>query len=83
MGAFPVHSDMASLREWVEHGRNGLLFPVDDVAALATCLGDALQDTQLRERAAKLNWEVVVRRVDRAGLREQLRQWISLMVSGR
>ena len=83
MGAFPVHSDMASLREWVEHGRNGLLFPVDDVAALSGCLDRALQDTQLRDRAARQNWEIVEQRIDRATLREQLRQWIDLAAAGR
>ncbi len=83
MGAFPVHSDMASLREWVDHGRNGLLFPVDDVSALAACLEQALQDAPLRSRAAKLNWEIIEQRVDRAGLRERLRQWIALASPGR
>ncbi len=76
MGAFPVHSDMASLREWIEPGRNGLLFPVDDVPALAACLEQALVDAPLRERAAQLNWEIVERRADRTLLRERLRQWI-------
>ena len=83
MGAFPVHSDMASLREWVEHGRNGLLFPVDDVDALAACLSQALQDAPLMERAAQLNWQIVEQRVDRARLREKLRQWIELAAAGR
>jgi glycosyltransferase involved in cell wall biosynthesis len=82
MGAFPVHSDMASLREWVEHGRNGLLFPVDDVAELGRCLEKA-RDVQLRDRAAQLNWQIVEQRVDRAGLRERLRQWIALAAPGR
>jgi glycosyltransferase involved in cell wall biosynthesis len=83
MGALPVHSDMASLREWVDHGRNGLLFPVDDVEALGACLDQALQDAPLRERAARANWKIVEQRVDRATLREQLRQWIAQAVSGR
>ncbi|HET7099353.1 MAG TPA: hypothetical protein VFI61_03925, partial [Patescibacteria group bacterium] len=79
----PVHSDMASLREWVQHGRNGLLFPVDDVAALGACLEQALADAPLRARAAQLNWEIVEQRADRAVLRGRLREWIAQAAPGR
>ena len=78
MGALPVHSDMSSLREWVEHGSNGLLFPVDDVAVLGKCLRTALTDTELRQRAAERNCSIIEERVDRSKLREKLKGWIDL-----
>lgn len=78
MGALPVHSDMSSLREWVEHGSNGLLFPVDDVALLGQCLHTALTDPELRQRAAERNFVIIEARVDRNKLREKLKHWIEL-----
>jgi len=33
-----VATDLGGLSEVVEHGRNGLLFPLEDAAALARCL---------------------------------------------
>ena len=83
MGALPVHSDMASLREWVAHGKNGLLFHVDDVPALADCLERALADGALREAAALENWRLIDERADRAKLRERLRGWIAQAAPGR
>ncbi|HLX79297.1 MAG TPA: glycosyltransferase family 4 protein [Burkholderiales bacterium] len=77
MGAFPVHSDMASLREWVEHGVNGLLFPVDDVGALAACLEQALADAALRDHAARANFALIEKRADRERLRERLAGWLA------
>jgi len=76
MGALPIHSDMASLREWVEHGYNGLLFPVDDVKALAACIERGLADATLRAQAAQHNWRLIEERADRDKLRERLRKWI-------
>lgn len=76
MGALPVHSDMASLREWVDHGKNGLLFPVDDAAALRGCLNRALTDVQLRVSAEHRNASIIEERADREKLRRTLEVWI-------
>ena len=76
MGAFPVHSDMVSLREWIEHGRNGLLFAVDDIDELGACLEQALGDAGLRERGASHNWSLIRERADRVRLRARLQEWI-------
>lgn len=81
MGAFPVHSDMASLREWVAHGQNGLLFPVDDIEALGECMEQALSDEPLRRSAAERNWRLIDERANRSRLREQLGCWIESAVS--
>lgn len=78
MGAFPVHSDMASLREWIEHGANGLLFQVDDTAALDECLERALGDAALRDQAAQKNFALIEQRADRDRLRERLGEWIAV-----
>lgn len=77
MGALPVHSDMASVREWIEHGANGLLFPVDDLDALSACLERAAGDAALASAAASANEALIAQRADRAVLRERLRGWIA------
>jgi glycosyltransferase involved in cell wall biosynthesis len=61
-GAFPVVTDIPANRPWVEHGRNGFLFPPGDVAALAKCLGEGLARPELRLAAAPLNRAIVMER---------------------
>lgn len=48
-GGIVVATDVLGTRELVEHERNGLLVPLDDVAALAFALDRALTDGQLRQ----------------------------------
>jgi glycosyltransferase involved in cell wall biosynthesis len=80
MGALPVHSDMVSIREWVEDGVNGLLFPVDDVAALASCIERALSDDPLLSTARERNWELAQERMDRNRIRATVKEWIERRV---
>jgi len=61
---FPVVSDIPANRPWVEHEKNGLLFPVGDDAALADCLERAFADEALRARAAPLNRRIARERGD-------------------
>lgn len=76
MGAFPVHSDMESVREWISDGINGLLFPVDDIQAIASCIEKALQDDDLVESARFLNWDIAVARMDRNKISAHLKSLI-------
>jgi len=50
MGVPAVVTDIRGCREAVEHGVNGLLFPVGDVDALARALVDILTDEPRRRR---------------------------------
>lgn len=65
MGALPIHSDMPSIREWIDHEVNGLLFPVDDLAALESAIIRGLEDDDLLRRAAQRNAELVHSRMNR------------------
>jgi glycosyltransferase involved in cell wall biosynthesis len=47
-----IASDVPGCRELVLHDQNGLLFPVDDVAALANAMARLAADSQLRARYA-------------------------------
>ncbi|MFH1070268.1 MAG: glycosyltransferase [Candidatus Glassbacteria bacterium] len=53
-GLFPVVTDLPGNREWIGHGRNGLLFPAGDHRALANCLVRAFEDRGLRENAGRI-----------------------------
>jgi glycosyltransferase involved in cell wall biosynthesis len=61
-GCFPVVSDIAGNREWIEHEKNGLLFPPGDVDALAHALTRATQDVALRQAAVPHNRQLVEER---------------------
>jgi len=47
-----IASDVPGCRELVLHDQNGLLFPVDDVTALANAMARLAADPQLRARYA-------------------------------
>jgi len=54
-GAFPVVTDIPANREWIEDGKNGFLFPVNDENILARKVLDAIHNQELLARGQKLN----------------------------
>jgi glycosyltransferase involved in cell wall biosynthesis len=61
-GCYPVAGDLESLREWISPGSNGSLVNPGDPTALAEALVDALQDPELRARAADQNGQRIQER---------------------
>ena len=72
-GAFPVMSNLESIREWITHGVNGLLFDPTDAQDLADCLMEALDNPSMRQRARPGNSEMVSDRADYAKVMPQVR----------
>ena len=70
-GAFPIQSDTISTREWID-GKNGLLVPPEDVAAVAEAITRAVQDDDLVNRAAELNTEMADRRLERGKIQAKV-----------
>lgn len=64
-GTFPVVSDIIANRLWLKNERSGLLFDVNSHEQLSDCLVKAINDTELRQRAAKHNRELVIKEGDR------------------
>ncbi len=71
-GSLPIVSDLPANRQLVTDGVNGLVVPIDDVAATASALERAVNDSALRDSAAGANrawvrdqgsWESSVGRV--------------------
>jgi glycosyltransferase involved in cell wall biosynthesis len=63
-GALPVVAGIASVREWIQDGINGLIVPAADPAAVATALGQALQDDALTHAARAENERLIRERAD-------------------
>ncbi len=65
-GCLPICGDLPSIREWITHGRNGLLVDVGSAEEVAEAIILGLSDMDLRERAALENMNIVQERADYA-----------------
>ncbi len=65
-GVFPVVSDCPANREWITGTEDGLLFPADDVGALAAALERAITSPSAWTAVRDRNRTVVCERADRA-----------------
>jgi glycosyltransferase involved in cell wall biosynthesis len=63
-GLFPVVTDIPANREWVTNGENGALVPPAEPMRLAMAVIDAWRDPALRERARRINVEIVRERAE-------------------
>ena len=63
-GSFPVAGDIESIREWIDDGENGILIDPDQHEVLATAVLQALDDTDLRQRASAHNLRTIQERAD-------------------
>ena len=63
-GTYPVVGDLQSIREWIEDGRNGTLVDPANADQLAQAMAQALENAELRERAAAENFRLVETRAD-------------------
>jgi glycosyltransferase involved in cell wall biosynthesis len=63
-GAFPVVSNLESIREWITPMRNGILFDPEDADELAASLALALRDLPLRKEAQVFNYGMIRERAD-------------------
>jgi glycosyltransferase involved in cell wall biosynthesis len=79
-GCFPVAGDIESLREWITPGENGLLVDPGDASAVANAILEAFARTELLERAAKVNPELISRRAEyKEGMRQAVEFYAKLL----
>ena len=74
-GCFPILSDLPSQRELVDDGVNGLRVPVGDASALARAIVRALDDGDLRQRAAEENRRFVRERMVQEDHMAEMERW--------
>ena len=63
-GCFPIAGDLESIREWITPNENGLLFDSNDPQSIANALIEAIENKNLREKAAGLNREMIASRAE-------------------
>lgn len=73
-GACPVVTDIDGNREWITHGENGLLVPLEVPHRLAEAANELLQDPDRRARIVEQNLKLVRARGDWATNMERTRR---------
>lgn len=63
-GCFPVAGDIATIREWITPGLNGLVFNPADPKNLADNICLALESSELRAQAKRLNLSLIKERAE-------------------
>ena len=63
-GCFPTVGDLESIREWITHGQNGLLFDANDPQSIADAIMLGLEREDLRTEAAGLNANIIATRAE-------------------
>jgi glycosyltransferase involved in cell wall biosynthesis len=63
-GCLPIAGDLESIREWITDGENGLLFDSNDLRSIANAILTAIENKNLRTRAAGLNQEMIAARAE-------------------
>jgi len=71
MGSFPIQTCTSCADEWLEHGVSGAIVPVDDPETVAMWIRKALTDDELVNRAADINWQTALDRLDSTSLTQQ------------
>lgn len=66
-GCFPAAGDLESIREWITHGQNGLLFDANDPQSIADAILLGLEREDLRKEAAGLNANIISARAEYEG----------------
>jgi glycosyltransferase involved in cell wall biosynthesis len=71
MGSFPIQSCTACADEWVQHGVSGMIVPPEDTEVIEKAIRMALAEDGLVDKAAEINWQVALTRLDGALLKQK------------
>jgi glycosyltransferase involved in cell wall biosynthesis len=63
-GCFPIAGDLESIREWITPNENGLLFDPTDPRSIAAAILSAIENKNLRGKAAGLNQNIIATRAE-------------------
>lgn len=63
-GCFPIAGDIETSHEWIKPGVNGYLVQPDDVVGLAEAISCALENSEMRIKAAAINQQLVKERAE-------------------
>ena len=71
-GCLPVVGKIEFIQEWITDGENGILVDPNDADFVANGIIRGLSDRPLQERAAEFNWNLILERVDRVKVMQQV-----------
>jgi len=71
-GCFPVAGDIASLREWIDDGVNGLLVDPLNSQAAASAIIRVIEDEKMRNAANKTNTKMIRDRVEKSSIQKHV-----------
>lgn len=80
-GALPVVSPLASIKEWIEDGKNGLLAHALHPDKIASAIERALFDDKLFNAAAVINREIIEKRANRQTIKPQIKNYYKNLVN--
>lgn len=80
-GCFPAAGDLESVREWITHGRNGLLFDSSDPQSMADAILLGLEREDLRAEAAGLNAKMVSARAEYESCMKRVEGFYSVILN--
>lgn len=80
-GCFPVAGDLDSIREWITHGKNGLLFDSNDPQSIADAILLGLEREDLRHDAAGLNANLISTRGEYISNMKRVEEFYSAVAS--
>ena len=80
-GCFPVAGDLESIREWITHGQNGLLFDSNDPQTIADAILLGLEREDLRRDAAGLNANLISAKADYEVNMKKVEEFYSSVIS--
>lgn len=78
-GCFPVMGDLESIREWITHGQNGLLFDANDAQTIADAILLGLEREDLRAEAAGLNAKIISARAEFGANMKRVEEFYNLI----
>jgi len=78
-GCFPIVGDIASLRDWIEDGKTGMLVDPLDAEQVSKAVVSTLRDKKLREEAKPLNWAILNERAERAKVRAKVMSFYQVL----
>jgi glycosyltransferase involved in cell wall biosynthesis len=81
-GCLPVCGDIESIREWITNGKNGLLVDPSSAQGTAEAILCGIRNLELRQDAAKHNWDLLRERVDVSVVSKKIRDFYQTILRG-
>jgi hypothetical protein len=72
MGSFPIQSCTACANEWITDGISGIIVPPEDPENLAEAIKRAISDDALVDRAAEINTQTALERLNYSSIQQQV-----------